>query len=295
MKQTQQRLAQLQVDGGMLREEVTEEDIALVVSHWTGIPVTKLQQSEQERLVNMEDNLHKRVIGQNQAVVAVSDAVRRSRAGLQDPSKPIGSFIFLGPTGVGKTELAKALAEFLFDDETGDFFFLEVNTRLQVEHPVTETVTGIDLVREQIRIASGEELGYGQDDIRLTGHAIECRINAEDPARNFIPSAGRITALHQPGGPGVRIDSHIYQGYDMPPYYDSLLAKLIVSGRDRTEALARLRRVLTEYTIEGVLTTIPFHRALIEEANFIAGRFNTDYVADTSLDLDSVSPATKQE
>ena len=128
---------------------------------------------------------------------------------------------------------------------------MEMNTRIQVEHPVTETVTGIDIVREQIRIAAGEHLGYTQKDIELSGHAIECRINAEDPFQNFMPSAGNISALNQPGGPGVRIDSHIYEGYNMPPYYDSLLAKLIVYGENRYEAISRLRRALSEYTIEG--------------------------------------------
>ncbi|MGB1717339.1 MAG: acetyl-CoA carboxylase biotin carboxylase subunit [Candidatus Latescibacterota bacterium] len=210
----------------------------------------------------------------------------------EDMRRRLGEAAVAGARSVGY--YGAGTIEYIVDEDL-NFYFMEMNTRIQVEHPVTETVTGIDLVREQIRIAYGEELGYGQDDIRLAGHAIECRINSEDPARNFIPSAGTITALHQPGGPGVRIDSHIYQGYEMPPYYDSLLAKLIVSGRDRSEALARLRRVLAEYTIEGVLTTIPFHRALIEEENFIAGRFNTDYVADTPLDLDAISPATKQE
>jgi acetyl-CoA carboxylase biotin carboxylase subunit len=144
-------------------------------------------------------------------------------------------------------------------------------------------------------IVDEDLLGYGQEDISLKGHAIECRINAEDPARNFIPSSGQITALHQPGGPGVRVDSHIYQGYQMPPYYDSLLAKLIVSGANREEALARLRRALAEYTIEGISTTIPFHRALVNEANFIAGNFNTDYVANTVLDLNPDSPSTPSE
>lgn len=210
----------------------------------------------------------------------------------EDMRRRLGEAAVAGARSVGY--YGAGTIEYIVDEDL-NFYFMEMNTRIQVEHPVTETVTGIDLVREQIRIAYGEELGYGQDDIRLAGHAIECRINSEDPARNFIPSAGTITALHQPGGPGVRIDSHIYQGYEMPPYYDSLLAKLIVSGRDRSEALARLRRVLAEYTIEGVLTTIPFHRALIEEENFIAGRFNTDYVADTHLDLDAISPATIQE
>ncbi len=210
----------------------------------------------------------------------------------EDMRRRLGEAAVAGARSVGY--YSAGTIEYIVDEEL-NFYFMEMNTRIQVEHPVTETVTGIDLVREQIRIAAGQKLGYGQEDIRLIGHAIECRINSEDPARNFIPSAGTITALHQPGGPGVRIDSHIYQGYDMPPYYDSLLAKLIVNGQDRTEALARLRRALAEYTIEGVSTTIPFHRALIEEESFVAGRFNTDYVANTPLDLNAVSPAAKQE
>ena len=156
---------------------------------------------------------------------------------------------------------------------------MEMNTRIQVEHPVTEMVTGIDLVKEQIRVAAGESLLLSQEDIQLTGHAIECRINAEDPARNFIPSSGLIEALHLPGGPGVRIDSHIYQGYEIPPYYDSLLAKIIAYGPDRQGAIARMRRVLDECTIEGVATTLPFHQALLNQPDFIAGQFDTNYVA----------------
>ena len=162
---------------------------------------------------------------------------------------------------------------------------MEMNTRIQVEHPVTEIVTGVDLVKEQIRIAHGEKLNFSQEDIRIEGHAIECRINAEDPQRNFIPSAGMITALNLPGGPGVRVDSHIYQGYEISPYYDSLLAKVITYGQNREDAMAKMRRVLGEFTVEGVASTIPFHRALLEEANFIAGKFNTDYVANTELPL----------
>jgi acetyl-CoA carboxylase biotin carboxylase subunit len=121
-------------------------------------------------------------------------------------------------------------------------------------------------------------LGYGQEDIALTGHAIECRINAEDPDKNFMPSAGTITALHLPGGPGLRIDSHIYQGYEVPPYYDSLLAKVVTCGRDRAQAIARMRRVLAEVTIEGVATTLPFHRDLLENPEFVEGRFDTEFV-----------------
>ena len=170
--------------------------------------------------------------------------------------------------------------EFLVDEDF-NFYFLEMNTRIQVEHPVTEMVTGLDLVKEQIRIAFGESLGYTQEDITLRGHALECRINAEDPTRNFIPSSGTIAALHLPGGPGVRIDSHIYQGYEIPPYYDSLLAKVIAYGRDRRETIAKMRRILEEFTIEGVATTLQFHQAVLEEPGFVAGTFDTEYVART--------------
>ncbi|MCC7264953.1 MAG: acetyl-CoA carboxylase biotin carboxylase subunit [Candidatus Latescibacteria bacterium] len=174
--------------------------------------------------------------------------------------------------------------EFLVDAQRR-FFFIEMNTRIQVEHPVTEMVTGIDLIKAQIRVAAGEHLPWRQEDIRPRGHAIECRINAEDPSRNFMPSAGTISALHLPGGPGVRIDSHIYQGYKMPPYYDSLLAKVIAYGKDREESLARMRRVLREFTIEGVSTTLPFHRALLQDSGFVAGEFDTEYVGRTPLAL----------
>ena len=167
--------------------------------------------------------------------------------------------------------------EFLLDEDS-NFYFLEMNKRIQVEHPVTEAVCGLDIVSEQIRIASGEALGFRQEDVELTGHALECRINAEDPFRNFMPSAGTIEALHLPGGPGVRIDSYIYQGCTIPPYYDSLLAKVITFGADRLESTARMKRVLEEFTIEGVATTLPFHQRLITEPDFIEGRFDTEYV-----------------
>ena len=170
--------------------------------------------------------------------------------------------------------------EFLVDPNL-DFYFLEMNTRIQVEHPVTEMVTGLDLIEEQIRIAAGEKLRYTQQDISLRGHALECRINAEDPAKNFRPSSGTISALHVPGGPGARIDSHIYQGYEIPPYYDSLLAKVVAHGRNRQETIAKMRRILEEFTIEGVATTLPFHRAILAEPDFVAGHFSTDYVAQT--------------
>ena len=188
----------------------------------------------------------------------------------------LGESALAGATAVGY--YSAGTIEFLVDSDH-NFYFMEMNTRIQVEHPVTEMVTSIDLVGEQIRIAAGESLRFRQEDIQLTGHAIECRINAEDPARNFIPSSGIIEALHLPGGPGVRIDSHIYQGYEIPPYYDSLLAKVIAYGPDRQGAMARMRRVLGECTIEGVATTLPFHQALLNDPDFIAGQFDTSYVA----------------
>jgi len=165
--------------------------------------------------------------------------------------------------------------EFLFED--GEFFFIEMNTRLQVEHPVSEAITGIDIVREQIRVAAGLPLSFGQDDITITGHAIECRVNAEDP-RTFAPSPGLVKDYHAPGGPAVRVDSAMYGGYRIPPHYDSLIAKLIVYGQTRNEALMRLRRALEEYVIEGVSTTIPLHQALLEEPEFINGAYDIHWL-----------------
>ena len=161
--------------------------------------------------------------------------------------------------------------EFLVD-RAGSFYFIEMNTRIQVEHPVTELVTGFDLVREQIRIAAGESLGYKQDAIQWSGHAIECRINAEDP-EHFTPSPGRVTAWVPPGGPGVRVDSHLMAGYVVPPHYDSLVAKIIVHARDRAEAVARMHRALSETVVEGIKTTIPFHLKLLADPTFLAGEF----------------------
>jgi acetyl-CoA carboxylase biotin carboxylase subunit len=160
--------------------------------------------------------------------------------------------------------------EFLVDAQ-GSFYFIEMNTRIQVEHPVTELITGIDLVREQIRIAAGEPLGYRQDAVRFEGHAMECRINAEDP-ETFAPSAGRVTAWVPPGGFNVRVDSHLMAPYAVPPFYDSLLAKIIVRGGDRTEAIDRMRRALRETVLEGVKTSIPFHLKLLDDPAFLEGR-----------------------
>jgi acetyl-CoA carboxylase biotin carboxylase subunit len=165
--------------------------------------------------------------------------------------------------------------EFLF--ENGEFYFIEMNTRLQVEHPVSEMISGIDIVREQLRIAAGDPLGYRQAEIRLSGHAIECRINAEHP-ESFRPSPGRVTDYHPPGGLGVRVDSALYQGYVVPPYYDSLVAKLIAHGKSRDECLMRMRRALEEYVIGGIETTIPLHQRLIEAPDFIAGAYDIHWL-----------------
>jgi acetyl-CoA carboxylase, biotin carboxylase subunit len=163
-------------------------------------------------------------------------------------------------------------------DSNGDFFFIEMNTRIQVEHPVTEEVTGIDLVKEQIRIASGEKLDIVQKDIQFRGHAIECRINAEDPARSFTPSPGTIGLYYAPGGHGVRVDSHAYSGYTIPPYYDSLIGKLIAHGDNRKMALERMYSALSEYLIRGIKTTIPLHKAILSDPVFIAGKATTAYL-----------------
>jgi acetyl-CoA carboxylase biotin carboxylase subunit len=161
----------------------------------------------------------------------------------------------------------------------GRFYFMEMNTRVQVEHPVTEMITSTDLIKEQIRIAAGEPIGFlSRVPLAPEGHAIEFRINAEDPDQHFWPSPGTVTQLRLPGGPGVRVDTHLYQGYTVPPSYDSLIAKLIVWGADRTEALARGRRALSEFFIEGIKTTIPFHLRVLDEPDFAAGVVYTDFV-----------------
>ncbi|MDQ7786846.1 MAG: acetyl-CoA carboxylase biotin carboxylase subunit [Thermodesulfovibrionales bacterium] len=166
--------------------------------------------------------------------------------------------------------------EFIVDSR-GNIYFIEINTRIQVEHPVTEAVTGIDIVKEQIKLAAGMPLEYKQNQIKLSGHALECRINAEDPER-FIPSPGKITFLSLPGGPGVRVDTAIYQGYVIPSQYDSLIAKLIVHGKDRAEAILKMKRALAEFLIEGVNTTIPFHKKVLNNPDFISGNFNTQFL-----------------
>jgi len=173
--------------------------------------------------------------------------------------------------------------EFLLDGD-GSFFFIEINCRIQVEHPITEMLTGVDLITEQIRLASGEKLALSQEQVQLRGHAIEFRINAEDPGDNFAPQTGTVEELQLPGGPGVRVDTHLYPGYEVPPYYDSLLAKLIVWGETREIALARSRRALAEFQVAGIKTNLPFHRGIIDNAAFLEGKVSTNL-------LDRVGPA----
>ena len=172
--------------------------------------------------------------------------------------------------------------EFLVDDDN-NFYFMEMNTRIQVEHPVTEMVTGVDLIAEQIKIAGGKNLEFTQDDIQLNGHAIECRINAEDPSHNFRPSPGKITGWLPPGGPGVRVDSHVYTGYEIPPFYDSLIGKLIVWGKDRNTAIKRMNRALNECAVTGIPTTINFHLSLLNKRKFMEGKIHTKYVEEELL------------
>ncbi len=165
--------------------------------------------------------------------------------------------------------------EFLYEDE--EFFFIEMNTRIQVEHPVTEMITGVDLVQEQIRVAAGEKLRFRQKDIVLRGHAIECRINAEDPYR-FTPSPGKITAWHAPGGPGIRVDSHVYAGYTVPPYYDSMVGKVIAYGATREQAIGRMRIALSEMVVEGIQTNLPLHREMLNDMRFVKGGVSIHYL-----------------
>ncbi len=167
--------------------------------------------------------------------------------------------------------------EFLVD-KRGHYYFMEMNTRIQVEHPVSELVTGIDLVKEQIRLAAGERLDVDQDDIEIRGHAIECRINAEDSDKDFIPSPGKITKFQVPGGPGVRVDTHVYAGYTIPPYYDSMIAKILTYGPNREEAIIHMQRALSEFVIEGVKTTIPFHLRILDNQHFKKGEVYTNFI-----------------
>jgi len=211
---------------------------------------------------------------------------RRHQKVIEEAPSPINSAELRKEMGECAVMVAKAVdyvgagtVEFLVSDVDHSFYFLEMNTRLQVEHPVTELVTGIDLVREQIRVAAGEALSFTQDDVKLVGHAIECRIYAEDPANNFLPSPGRITRLRVPQGPGVRDDGGVYEGIDVSIYYDPMISKFAVLGRDRAEAIDRMRRALSEYEIAGIKTTLPFFREVMEDEEFQSGKLDTGFIS----------------
>jgi acetyl-CoA carboxylase biotin carboxylase subunit len=215
---------------------------------------------------------------------------RRHQKLLEEAPSPVLSPELRAKMGSAAVEACKRIGyssagtfEFLLDEDNR-FYFMEMNTRIQVEHPVTEMVTLADIARDQIRIAAGQTLGYSQDEVVITGHSIECRINAEDPV-TFTPCPGTITACNLPGGPGVRVDTHIYPGYVVPPYYDSLVAKLIVHARTRDLAIARMRRALEAMVIEGIKTTIPLHLRIMDDPKFQSGRFSTKFMEEFGRDV----------
>lgn len=190
--------------------------------------------------------------------------------------KKLGKAAIRAVEAVGYTNAGTI--EFLFDQQAREFYFMEMNTRIQVEHPVTEQITGTDLIKEQIRVAAGEKLSFTQKDIKPVGHAIEFRVNAENPMRDFAPSPGRVQFVQFPGGPGVRVDSHVYNGYDISPHYDSMIAKIIVTAPDRATAISRMNRALSEFMIEGVATTVPVGLALLADARFQRGEYTTTFL-----------------
>jgi acetyl-CoA carboxylase biotin carboxylase subunit len=212
-------------------------------------------------------------------------SIQRRHQKLVEESPPPGlRDRFIGALGKAAIRAAHAIeytgagtVEFLVDRDD-HFYFMEMNTRIQVEHPVTEMLTGVDLVQWQIRVAAGERLALNQGDVEFRGHAIECRINAEDPRHDFRPAPGTLTAFVPPGGPGIRVDTHAFAGYAIPPYYDSLLAKVVAWGATRLEAIARMRRALLEFTVGGVPTTIPFHLLVLDNAFFRRGEVYTNFV-----------------
>ena len=234
------------------------------------------------------------VLGDGETVVHLGErdcsTQRRNQKLIEESPSPVLSDSLRQEIGRAAIQLCQHVKyrsagtiECILDLASQSFYFMEMNTRIQVEHPVTEMISGIDLVKAQIAIADGQGVGMRQSDVRLSGHAIECRINAEDPARDFLPSPGRIHRYTPPGGMGVRMDSHLFSGYVVPPYYDSLLGKVICWGRDRPEAIDRMNRALGELEIDGVTTTRQFHESLIATDDFAAGRIHTRYVQDVYL------------
>ncbi len=258
-----------------------------------------------ERFIRAARHIEVQILGDGQRVVHCFEREcslqrRRQKVWEEAPSAAV-SEATRAALCESALRLARAVAyrgagtlEYLYDDDTGDFFFIEMNTRIQVEHPITEMVTGVDLVKEMLRIARGEPLRLKQEDIRLTGTAIEVRINAENAAKNFSPSPGLVSRLTVPGGPGVRFDSMLFPGYTVPAYYDSLVGKLIVHDTDRASALGRLRRALGELEIDGIDTTIPLHRALCDDADVAKAAFHTGFL-ETWLAANplAASPKTK--
>ncbi len=209
---------------------------------------------------------------------------RRHQKLIEETPSPVVNSRLREKMGEAGIRVAKAVdytsagtVEFILDKQ-GNFYFMEMNTRIQVEHPITEEIVGVDLVKEQIRVAAGEKLSCQQKNITCNSHSIECRINAEDPDNNFIPSPGEVTEYYSPGGLGVRVDSHLYKGYIIPPYYDSLIAKLIVNAEDRKSAIVRMKRALEEFIIEGIKTTIPFHLRILNHGDFQKGEYSTNFI-----------------
>lgn len=255
-----------------------------------------------ERLLRAPRHVEFQVVGDRLGEVVHlwerdSSLQRRRQKVVEEAPSPIVTAALRRRMGEAAVRAARAIGyhtagtvEFLVDGN-GDFYFIEMNTRIQVEHPTTEWITGLDLVKLQIRTAAGEPLGFAQGDVRPRGWSIEFRINVEDPRRNFIPSPGAITDYHEPGGPGVRVDSAAYVGYAVQPFYDSLLAKLVVWGNDREEALARAARALDEYRVEGVETTLEMHRALVGHPDFRAGRYHTQWLEGVFLPAFQRAPA----
>ena len=226
---------------------------------------------------------------------------RRNQKLIEESPSPVLTPKLRDRIGAAAVKAAKAAGytnagtiEFLYTED-GSYYFMEMNTRIQVEHPVTETVTGIDLIKAQIRIAAGERLSIRQKDVHFSGHAIECRINAEDPFNNFTPSPGKVDLIIPPGGMNVRVDSHVYSGYQIPPYYDSMIAKLIVRGDTREEALATCRRALDEFTIEGIKTTIPFQKQILANKDFVAGKYDTGFIERFTQERSAASRAQEKE
>jgi acetyl/propionyl-CoA carboxylase alpha subunit len=226
---------------------------------------------------------------------------RRHQKVIEEAPSPINSAELRQAMGECAVKVARAVdyvgagtVEFLVSDLDRSFYFLEMNTRLQVEHPVTELVTGIDLVREQINVAAGGPLSFSQEDVQLSGHAIECRIYAEDPSSNFMPSPGRIERLRIPQGPGVRDDGGVYEGSEVSIYYDPMISKFAVYGRDRDEAIERMRRALGEYEIAGLSTTIPFFREVMEDKEFVAGKLDTGFI-ERFFERQSISVSDDEE